>query len=298
LINKLSFYGITGLFVQLIKTYLKGRYQRVVLNNNYFISISDWCEITHGVPQGSILGPFFFLLYRNDLPHSLNKNNKIVLFANDTSLIISNPDPIKFKDDANKILQHIQEWFNTNLISLNWEKTHFMHFTTKNNSFSNFDIIYKDKKLTNDDSVKFLGLTLDNSLSRKKHIEAMVPKLSSATFAMRVVQLFLSLDYLKLIYYSYFHSISTYGIIFWGNTPHSYVIFRMQKRIVKIMVGIRNRDILLSKMEFYDISAKANNLIKSYLQGRYHRLLVDLDSKKILLRMGICYRWSSPGILT
>jgi len=89
----------------------------------------------------------------------------LVLFADDTSLIISNPDPINFRDDANKILQHIQEWFNVNLISLNWENTHFMHFTTKNNSFSNFDIMYKDTKVTTVNSIKFLGLTLDNSLS-------------------------------------------------------------------------------------------------------------------------------------
>ena len=66
------------------------------------------------------------------------------------------------------------------------------------------------------------------------------PKLSAATFAMRIVQSFLSLDSLKLIYYSYFHSILTYGIIFWGNTH--YTIFKMQKRIIRIMVGIRNRD--------------------------------------------------------
>ena len=55
------------------------------------------------------------------------------------------------------ILQHIHEWFNANLISLNWEKIHFMNFTTKNNSFSNFDIIYKDNKQTTVDSIKFLG---------------------------------------------------------------------------------------------------------------------------------------------
>ena len=53
---------------------------------------------------------------------------------------------------------------------------------------------------------------------------------------------FLSLDSLKLIYHSYFHSVLTYGIIFWGNTPHSNVIFKMQKKIVMIMTGIRNRD--------------------------------------------------------
>jgi len=54
-----------------------------------------------------------------------------------------------------------------------------------------------------------------------------------------------------------------------------------------------NHDTLL----LYGISGKANNLIKSYLQGRYQRVLVDLDSKKILIRIGICYKWSSPGIL-
>jgi hypothetical protein len=210
LLNKLSFYGITGGFLQLMKTYLQDRYQRVFSNNNYSICISDCGEITHGVPQGSILGPLLFLLYINDFPCSINKNNKIVLFADDTSLIISKPDPIKFRDDANKIIQHMQEWFNANLISINWEKTHFMHFTTKINSSRNFDIMYKEKKLTADDSVKFLGLTLDNSLTWKKHNEAIVPKLSAATFAMRVVQPFLSLDSFKLIYYSYFHSILTY----------------------------------------------------------------------------------------
>jgi hypothetical protein len=115
-----------------------------------------------------------------------------------------------------------------------------MHFATKNNSLNNFDIMYEDKKLTTVDSIKFLGLTLDNSLSWKKHIEAIVPKLSAATFAMRAVQPFLSLDSFKLIYYSYFHSILSYGIILWGNTTHSNVIFKMQKKIVRIMTGIRN----------------------------------------------------------
>ena len=102
-----------------------------------------------------------------------------------------------------------------------------MHFTTKNNSPNNFDITYKNKKLAAGNSIKFLGLTLDTSLSWKKNIEAIVPKLSAATFAMSVLQPFLSLDSLKLIYFSYFHSVLTYRIIFCGNTPSSNVIFRI-----------------------------------------------------------------------
>jgi len=131
LLTKLEFYGITGETFKLIKTYLQGRYQRVVLNNNYFTCISDWGELTHSVSQGSVLGLLLFLLYINDLPHSINKNNKIVLFADDTTLIISNPDPINFREDVHKILQHIHKWFNANLIIFKLGKDSLCAFHNK-----------------------------------------------------------------------------------------------------------------------------------------------------------------------
>ena len=118
----------------LIKSYLQGRHQRVVLNNHSSGSFSKWGEITHGVPQGSILGPLLFLPYINDLPQITNENSKIVLFADDTSMIITNPSPSNFERSVNKVIQDINDWFNTNLLSLNLDKTHFIQFVTKNSS--------------------------------------------------------------------------------------------------------------------------------------------------------------------
>jgi hypothetical protein len=62
--------------------------------------------------------------------------------------------------------------------------------------------------------LNFLGLNINNTLSWKTHIDKTLPKLSSACFAMRAVKPFMSPQILKAIYYSHFHSIISYGVIF------------------------------------------------------------------------------------
>jgi len=90
--------------------------------------------------------------------------------------------------------------------------------------------------------LKFLGLNINNTLNWKSHIEIILPKLSSACFAMRSIKPLVSQQMLKAIYYSHFHMIILYGLMFWGNSPHSARVFRMQKRIIRIMTGSRIRD--------------------------------------------------------
>jgi hypothetical protein len=93
---------------------------------------------------------------------------------------------------ANKILQDINKWFTTNLLSLNAEKTQYMQFVTKTNSLTDLHIMYNNTEIANTCNTKFLRLTLDNTFSLKNHIDANVPKLSSACFTVRAVKPFLS----------------------------------------------------------------------------------------------------------
>ena len=80
---------------------MSGRFQRVLLNDQ----TSDWETIQAGVPQGSILGPLFLLIYINDLTDNLSSNVK--LFADDTSLFSKICDPLEtaniLKNDLRKI---------------------------------------------------------------------------------------------------------------------------------------------------------------------------------------------------
>jgi len=94
----LEFYGITGRANNLIKSYLNYRYQRVPIKNKYSKKyFSEWQKVKQGVPQGSILGPLFFLLYINDLPDIINYISKPTIFADDTNIIITHTHILKRK---------------------------------------------------------------------------------------------------------------------------------------------------------------------------------------------------------
>jgi hypothetical protein len=128
------------------------------------------------------------------------------------------------------------------MLFLNFNKTTYLQFLTKNSQKPDLNITLMNNKIVNSADIKFLGLIIEETLSWKCHINQILPKLSSACYEIRVITPLMTEDTLKMIYHAYVHSIITYGIIFWGNSPHSTYIFKMQKRIIRIMTKSRGKD--------------------------------------------------------
>ena len=238
LLEKLKFYGISGSAIKLMKSYLENRYQRTIINDNKLNKVSSkWMMVKHGVPQGSVLGPLLFLIYINDFPSSLRKLAQPVLFADDTSIIVSNLNPEKFRSNVTLIFNEAMIWFKKNFLTLNCDKTQFLQFFLKKHREIEIQSTITNTLITNINCSKFLGINIDSSLSWKNHLTLLSVRLSKACFAIRAIKPFMSLDTIKTIYHSYVHSILKYGIIFWGNAPFSKNIFKIQKRIIRIMSG-------------------------------------------------------------
>jgi hypothetical protein len=89
---------------------------------------SELAKIKCGVPQGSILGLFFFIIYINDLPTLVNENNNIVLYADDASIVITDCNRAGFNLQVNILFKGINNWFKNNLLNINFTNINFLEF--------------------------------------------------------------------------------------------------------------------------------------------------------------------------
>jgi len=153
-------------------SYLSNRSQSVEINGNF----SQFKQITCGVPQGSIIGPFLFILYINDIISS-SSVMKFILFADDTNLFFSHRSLDRLISTVNQELINIANWLNINKLSLNVNKTHFILLHFEQMQISNTITV----KIGSDDiarvsHTKFLGVILNENLTWSHHIATLSNK--------------------------------------------------------------------------------------------------------------------------
>ena len=138
-------------------------------------TLSDPLPVSIGVPQGSILGSLFFLLFINNLPLFLPQNTTLTMFADDTSITQSSSTMHKLNTHLNLVASGVFAWANLNAMALNTSKTKSILITTQQKfhrlNDHSLDVMIDGKLIEQVQHAKLLGVTLDCHLTWEKHIE-------------------------------------------------------------------------------------------------------------------------------
>jgi hypothetical protein len=170
LIAKLKHYGLNNSALQLCKNYLTSRKQFTQIQD----AQSSHLDINIGLPQGSILGPFLFLVFVNDLPNCTDIFN-FITYADGTTLISTiNHQVTGDTNSLNFKLNKVYEWLCTNKLSLNVAKTKSVIFHTPQRQIIPPVITINNKHIETVDSFNFLGVTLDKHMTWKAHTNKVI----------------------------------------------------------------------------------------------------------------------------
>ena len=231
LLHKLQYYGVNGVPLLLIKSYLNERYQYTKYDN----FDSTRLEIKTGIPQGSILGPLFFSIYINDLINSSNKF-KFLMYADDTTLYFNLEDfPAQNRSMLiNNELERVNTWLKLNKLTLNVEKTKGMIFH-KRRKIEHTKSSMNNRTIDIVSQFSFLGVILDEHLSWKEHVNMVTNKLSQISGVINRLKYVFPKQILKNLYKSLFTPHLNYGSLVWGtNTKQTEIL---QKRILRIITS-------------------------------------------------------------
>jgi hypothetical protein len=139
----------------LLQSYLTERFFQIRVNNY----VSNIHNIKSGVPQGSVLGPFLYLLHTADL---ITTNNTVLAtFADDTAILSANQDPLIASSDLQKHMNLLQNWFQKWRIKINNGKSVQITFTTRQINSPQVTSTINNSIIPTKTEVKYLGLPLD-----------------------------------------------------------------------------------------------------------------------------------------
>lgn len=218
LIEKLNRYGIRGKTLSWLSSYLSNRQQLVSVVESGKTYKSQLKDNEWGIAQGSILGPILFIIYLNDLSTAIQSiNQNIICYADDTSLLVGDQISQHVISKGKTLFSKVNEWFTSNKLILNKDKTEILLFRTKQNkSPIPTQINMNNNIIQVNSNVKFLGIHINEFLDWSGHVDHLQRKLSSTCYAIRIVSKYLNKEALRIMYFSNMESLMRYGIIFWG----------------------------------------------------------------------------------
>ena len=231
LVAKLHAYGLSTAACHLMFSYLKGRRQRVKISN----SRSSWKLLTKGVPQGSILGPFLFNVFMNDL-FLFIQNCKLYNYADDNSMIYSTPDINAILTNLKHDCRNAIKWFGDNSMKANPDKFQFMVLSSDPLEQQKIEI-ESDITLLSESRVKLLGVIIDDRLQFNDHISAMCCRAARQLNALARISKHLDSKSKHIIYNSFVASNFNYCPLVWHfcGQVNNNKLEKLQERSLRII---------------------------------------------------------------
>ena len=298
LLEKLKYYGIVGRALELCANYLSNRHQYV----QHEELKSDMTLIDTGVPQGSVLGPFLFLVYINDFI-KCSDLFKMVNYADDTTLLTTLNASVNTNEglSINRELSNIHRWLTANKLCLNASKTKFMVFHTPQRRITLPNLTINGSSIECVDNFNYLGIFIDTTLSWKTHMAHVRKKIGHVNCILHKLKQFLPKHILKTIYNSLISCHLNYGSLAWGHKGHQ--LIKTQKKAIRAITNSKYNAhteplfkklkipkiedmIKLAEMKFYYKHLKGS--LPSYFLGDYIQSNQDFHNYHTRNRGSIC----------
>ena len=229
--------GLTTSTTQWFGSYLTNRSQITSVGDAHSAST----EMPIGVPQGSILGPLLFLIYVNDLP-DCHLASDIILYADDTVLYYSSKSVSDLEHHINADLGTVSEWFSRNLLTLNISKCNFVIFGSpqKLNRIQGISVKVEGTSIERTQSFKYLGVTLQQSMSWADHVDAISMKINQRIGLIWRIKNLLPLQARVALYNALILPLFDYGDVIWGDKNNDTIMSELQilqNKAAKAMLG-------------------------------------------------------------
>ena len=295
LLSKLEKYGIRNKALDWFKSYLTDRTQAVYCHGE----LSCLKKVKFGVPQGSILGPFLFLLFINDIS-SFAANDCITnLFADDLINYASDKDPVKLQERLQNSVNGICKWYYDNRLRVNPKKSKLIIFGSKKQLLDprlrSFSISYEGTKIPRVSDVLYLGLKITETLDWDKHITYQCGILNRKIFHLNQLRKFgCPKSLLIKIYKTYIQSKIDYALTLWGCAPQIYLrkVQRLQNRAARYISGnfdyINSRGLdILRALKLPNIHERRDYFITKLMFQSIHGLAPNYLSDRIIMKEDI-----------